>query len=80
VSPEQIYRKCREQQELVGRDDTGVMFLLPGQNAGSRRKRLYPGGPLGEPVGANHDGRGVPTFFQADEVIAALERDGLYKP
>jgi hypothetical protein len=73
MTPEALIQHCRDQQTLTKKPDAQVGFLIPGHMTGLRRKRLCPGGPLGEPVGEPREGF-VMVFFDSREVIAYLER------
>ena len=67
---------CRKQQNLTGKDDATVGFFLPGQWGKTNKKRLCKGGPAGEIVQDNLDGRGVYVLFKANEVIAYMTKVG----
>jgi len=69
---EEMITKCRKQQEITGKVDAEVMFIIPGRWGKRNTRRLFPGGPKGEIVAETE--RGVHCFSRADEVIAALER------
>ena len=75
MSPEWLLEKAREQLDLmasIGRETAEVGFIVPGYRGLHRRVRLFPGGPLGQPEG--HVRGGTMVFFDAHEVIAAIER------
>ncbi len=69
---EEMIAHCKKQQEITGRADVEVMFVIPGRWGKRATKRLFPGGPKGEIVAETE--RGVHCFFRADEVIDALEK------
>lgn len=76
MTPEAMLKHCFDQQQITGKPDAQVGFLIPGHMAGVRRKRLCPGGPLGEPVGEPREGF-VMVFFDSREVVKYLNKKGV---
>jgi len=74
VTRDEIAEHCRQQQQLLGCEDAPVCFLIPGRLGKRTTRRLWPGGPKGEIVQDDMDGRGLRVMFKADEVLAALEK------
>jgi len=66
-----ILAQAREQEERLGHDDGEIVFVLRGNVAGGRRRRLWTNGPLGDPVGVMAGG--VAVMFKTADVIAAAE-------
>ena len=57
-------------QGQLSRGNDKILFIVPGRSFdGRKRRRLWPDGPLGEPVG--HAKGGIGCMFQAQEVIDA---------
>ena len=57
-------------QGQLSRGNDKILFIVPGRSFdGRKRRRLWPDGPLGEPVGHAKDGIGC--MFRAQEVIDA---------
>ena len=73
MTPEAMIEHCLQQQKLKGKEDAEVGFLIPGHMTGVRRKRLCPGGPLGEPVGEPIEGF-VMVFFDSREILKYLKK------
>lgn len=76
MTPEQLIADCRKQQELLGKPDVLVTYLLPKPKKWGHATyaSLWKGGPRGRIVSDQFPGPGVIAMFRADEVIAAVEK------
>lgn len=74
MTPEQMVALACQQQQLTGRKDADVAFIVPGKWPDSGKKRLFgrKGGPVGQCIGEDEDA--VLCLFKADEVIRACSR------
>ncbi len=74
----ELAEQCVQQIDLVG-NDAKICLVLPGKGSKSGKKRLCPGGPVGE---INGEAMGAVTpsvivFFGAMDVLAFLAARGL---
>ena len=71
MRPEEMIKHCEQQIEIFGRD-VECVFKVPGKWGKKDTRRLCPGGPVGEIVLDNFDGRGMAVMFKATEVVSFL--------
>lgn len=70
---EDIEKAAKKQQELTGRPDATVTFLIPGKWPKSGKKQLFRGMSLvGDCV--NEERNAVLVAFRADEVLATCAK------
>ncbi len=67
MTPEEIIKKCDE-QIAIGYGPASISLIMPGKWGKKDTRRLCPGGPMGEIVNDNFDGRGIVVMFDASEV------------
>lgn len=72
MTVDEIIAKCKEQQ-TIGGEKASVMFLMPGRWGKRDTRRLWRGGPIGQIVDDNHDGRGLRVMFKAQEILDAID-------
>jgi len=67
MTPEEIIKQCDE-QIAIGYGPASISLIMPGKWGKTNKRRLCPGGPMGEIVNDNFDGRGITVLFDALEV------------
>lgn len=67
LTKEEIIKKCDE-QIAIGCGPASISLIMPGKWGKTDKRRLCKGGPLGEIVQDNFDGRGIIVIFDAKEV------------
>jgi len=67
MTPEEIIKQCDEQM-AIGCGTGSISLIIPGKWGKTNKRRLCKGGPIGEIVSDNFDGRGIVVIFDALEV------------
>ncbi len=67
MTPEEIIKKCDE-QIAIGCGPGSITLIMPGKWGKKDTRSLCTGGPTGEIVLDNFDGRGIVVMFDALEV------------
>lgn len=80
MTPAELAERCVGQINLVG-NGAEVCLVLPGKWGKTDRKRLCPGGPVGQITGEAVGERkpSLVVFFKAMDVLAFLAAKGLIK-
>lgn len=68
MSPGEMILAAKKQQDLTGKPDAAVSFVVPGKWTGDTKRLVGRKGPLGQCVAEYEDA--VLCIFKADEVIA----------
>jgi len=76
MTPEEIIKQCDE-QIAIGYRPASISLIIPGKWGKTNTRRLCPGGPMGEIVNDNFDGRGIVVIFDALEVKEFLSNQSL---
>ena len=75
MTKEEIIKKC-DQQIAIDLPSPVIALLIPGKWGKTNKRRLCKGGPIGEIVCDNFDGRGIVVIFDAKEVREFLHETG----
>ena len=67
MTPETIIKEC-DQQIAMNYGHPSISLIMPGKWGKMNKRRLCKGGPIGEIVNDNFDGRGITVMFDAVEV------------
>ena len=76
MTPKEIIEQC-DQQIAIGYGPATISLIMPGKWGKTNKRRLYKGGPIGEIVNDNFDGRGITVLFDALEVKEFLSNKPL---
>jgi len=75
MTKEEIIKKCDE-QIAIGYGPASISLIMPGKWGKTNKRGLCKGGPVGEIVCDNFDGRGIVVMFDAKEVRKFLYENG----
>lgn len=67
MTPKEIIKQCDE-QIAIGCWGASISLIMPGKWGERDTRRLCPGGPMGQIVNDNFDGRGITVIFDAIKV------------